>query len=269
MRKKTSLSQKVLWIVAVVIVCVFFAFPIIWMLLTALRPTSEVFYVHRGTSFTLNNFIRAWGNIELRRSFINSAIVATLSIAGSLMVAVPSGYLLGRFSGRYPKVWFGVLYVVRAIPWITWGLPLYLLINKMGLYDTYLGLLFPHFAVHITFFSLIMRGFFKNVSEDAEDAARIDGCSDWMIFLRIALPQVMTGIVAIAIVGWLWAWNEFLFALLLTSSKTPMLTATLVKYVHELGINWDVMSAAAILGIIPAIIVTIFAQKYIMRGLRV
>ena len=261
--------RKALWIFGIFCICFFFVFPVFWLILTSLRPESEVFYVHAGKSFTLQNFADAFRTPQFVRSMTNSAILATLATVCSLLITVQSGYMLGRFRGTFRNAWFGFIYIVRTIPYITWGMPLYFLTQKMRIYDTYFGLLFPHMAVHVAFFSLVMKGFFENITMAAEEAAKIDGCSNWGVYWKIAVPQVLPGIGAISTICWLWTWNELLFAMLLTSGRTPLLTLTIVQFVQEIGIRWNLMSASAVIALIPAIVVTIFGQKYVMRGLRI
>lgn len=250
-------------------ICLLVAFPILWIILTSLRPASEVFYVHRGTHFTLHNFLEALTKPEMKRAFFNSGLIATLATILSIQVTITSGYMLSRFRGRMANTWFGLIYLFRTIPYIAWVLPLYVVEQSLGILDSYLGLLLPHMSVHICFFSWLMKGFFDGIDPDMEYAAQIDGCSRWGAFFRIALPQAVPGIAALAILTWLWTWNEFLFALILTGSKTPMLTVTMAQFVHELGIEWNLMSATAVTALVPAIIVTLFAQEYVVKGLRV
>jgi multiple sugar transport system permease protein len=244
-------------------------FPVAWMVLTAFRPASGVFYVHRGTEFTLGNFAEALAKPEMKQSFVNSGIIATLATVFSLAVTITSGYMLSRFQGTASSLWFGLIYLFRSIPFITWVIPLYLLTQWLGILDTYLGLLLPHIAIHICFFSWIMKGFFDGISPETEYAAYIDGCSRWGAFIRIALPLATPGIVALFILSWLYTWNEFLFALILTGSRTPMLTVRMAQFVNETGIEWHLMSATAVMAIGPALIVTLFAQEYVVKGLRI
>jgi multiple sugar transport system permease protein len=245
-----------------------FLFPVFWLTLTALRPESEVFFVHRGTQITLANFFKAWQSPKIKESFLNSAVLAFLATIFSLQVTVMSGYMLSRFKGATNKAWFTAIYLFRTVPYITWVMPLYLLTQSLGLYDTYLGLLLPHVAVHICFFSWVMKGFFDGVEPELEQAAYLDGCSHWGAFLRIILPQALPGIMALGILCWLFTWNEFLFALILTGSQTPLLTVTMAQFVHELGVEWHLMSATAVMAMIPALLVTLFAQRYVVSGLR-
>ncbi len=261
--------KKVFFGLTLAAVCLLMAFPIFWITLTSLRPASEVFYVHRGTHFTLRNFAEAFAKPETKRAFFNSGIIATLATVLSIQVTVTSGYMLSRFRGKMANLWFGLIYLFRAIPYIAWVLPLYVVEQSLGLLDSYWGLLLPHMSVHICFFSWLMKGFFDGIDPDMEFAAQIDGCSRWGAFFKIALPQAIPGMAALAILTWLWTWNEFLFALILTGSKTPMLTVTMAQFVHELGIEWNLMSATAVMALLPAIIVTLFAQEYVVKGLRV
>jgi multiple sugar transport system permease protein len=114
-----------------------------------------------------------------------------------------------------------------------------------------------------------MKGFFDGISPESEYAAYIDGCSRWGAFFRIALPMATPGIVALFILSWLYTWNEFLFALILTGSRTTMLTVRMAQFVHETGIEWHLMSATAVMAIGPALIVTLFAQEYVVKGLKI
>jgi multiple sugar transport system permease protein len=250
-------------------VCLLFAFPVLWLVLTSLRPQSGVFYVHRGTEFVYTNFIEVLEAPRMAEAFINSALISTLATIFSLGVTVTSGYMLSRFTGPIAKTWFGTIYVFRCVPYISWVLPLYFVTQSWGIFDTYLGLLLPHIAVHICFFSWIMKGFFDGIDPSMEYAALIDGCTRWGAFFRVALPAAIPGMAALGILCWLYTWNEFLFALILTSHNVPILTVRMAQFVHELGIEWHLMSATAVMALVPALIVTIFGQKYVVEGLRI
>jgi multiple sugar transport system permease protein len=199
----------------------------------------------------------------------NSFAISTLATLLSLGVTVMSGYMLSRFKGPIPATWFGAIYVFRCVPYVSWVLPLYFVTRALGIFDTYWGLLLPHVAVHICFFSWIMKGFFDGIDPSMEHAAMIDGCSRWGAFWRVAMPAAVPGLTALAILCWLYTWNEFLFALILTAQNTPVLTVVMAQFVHELGMEWHLMSATAVLALGPALIVTVFGQKYVIRGLKV
>ncbi|HSA79864.1 MAG TPA: carbohydrate ABC transporter permease, partial [Geminicoccaceae bacterium] len=236
-------GKRALFVLALIAVLFLFAFPAFWLVLTSLRPGWAVFYVHRGTDFTLHNYVEVLAEEVVVRAFVNSFVIATLATVFSLAVTVTSGYMLSRFKGRVASAWFGTIYVFRTVPYISWVLPLYFVTQWLGVFDSYAGLLLPHIAVHICFFSWIMKGFFDSIDPSMEYAALIDGCTRWGAFLRVALPSAIPGIAALAILCWLYTWNEFLFALILTSHNTPMITVTMAQFVTELGTEWNLMSA--------------------------
>jgi multiple sugar transport system permease protein len=262
-------GKRALFLLSLSAVLFIFAFPVFWLALTSFKPGWEVFYVHRGTEFTFDNYLDVLKEDIVIRAFINSFVISTLATVLSLAVTVTSGYMLSRFKGPIPNTWFGTIYLFRCIPYISWVLPLYFVTQWLGIFDTYFGLLLPHIAVHICFFSWIMKGFFDGIDPSMEHAALIDGCTRWGAFRRVALPTAIPGIAALAILSWLWTWNEFLFALILTSYKTPMITVVMAQFVHELGTEWNLMSATAVMAMGPALIVVVFGQKYVIRGLRV
>jgi len=262
-------GRRMLFLLAMVAVCLLFAFPVLWLGLTSLRPGYAVFYVHRGTDFTLENFHEVLGQPVVLKAMWNSFVISTLATILSLGVTVTSGYMLSRFKGPIPKTWFSLIYVFRCVPYVSWVLPLYFVTRALGIFDTYWGLLLPHVAVHVCFFSWIMKGFFDGIDPSMEYAAMIDGCSRWGAFWRVAMPAAIPGLTALAILCWLYTWNEFLFALILTAHETPILTVVMAQFVHELGMEWHLMSATAVLSLGPALLVTVFGQKYVIRGLKV
>jgi multiple sugar transport system permease protein len=263
------MMRRALFALMLTAICLAFAFPLLWLILTSLRPESGVFYVHRGTEFTLLNFAEVLKNERIVDAFVNSGVIATLATVLSLVVTVSSGYMLSRFKGRLASTWFGAIYVFRCVPFISWVLPLYFVTQWMHVYDTYVGLVLPHVAVHICFFSWLMKGFFDGIDPSMEYAALIDGCTRWGAFIRVALPSAIPAISALAVLSWLYTWNEFLFALILTGERTPVVTVVMAQFVSEMGLQWNLMSATAVLALVPAFVLTLFGQKYVIRGLRI
>lgn len=123
-------SRKTLFALALAAICLAFAFPVLWLILTSLRPESGVYYVHRGTEFTLGNFREVLGQERIVEAFINSAVISTLATVFSLLVTVSSGYMLSRFTGPASRMWFGTIYVFRCVPYISWVLPLYFVVQS-------------------------------------------------------------------------------------------------------------------------------------------
>jgi multiple sugar transport system permease protein len=261
-------AWRIFLVLVVVAVLLIFIGPVAILMVTSIRPPSGIYYIWRGTEFTLQNYVDVLQQPQILHAMLNSFVMATLATVVSLGVTVGSGYMLSRFTGRIQKTWFATIYVFRTVPYISFVLPLYLVTTNLRIYDTYLGLLLPHIAVHVCFFSWLMKGFFDSINPSMEHAALIDGCTRWGAFRRVALPSAMPGIAALSILSWLWTWNEFLFALILTGQRTPMITSTMAQFVTETGTEWNLMSATAVLAMLPALLVTIFGQKYVIRGLR-
>ena len=262
-------ARRAFFALALLAICLLFALPVLWLILSSLRPESGVYYVHRGLEFTLGNFAEVLRNERIVQAFINSGLIATLATVLSIMVTVSSGYMLSRFRGPTASTWFGTIYVFRCVPYISWVLPLYFVTQSLGVYDSYVGLLLPHIAVHICFFSWLMKGFFDGIDPSMEYAALIDGCTRWGAFLRVALPSAVPAISALAVLCWLFTWNEFLFALILTGQRTPVITVVMAQFVSEMGLQWNLMSATAVMALVPAFVLTLFGQKYVIRGLKI
>src|ERR1700720_1876984 len=246
-----------------------FAFPVFWLILTSLRPGTGVYYVHRGTEFTIDNFHDVLTQEIVIRALFNSFMISTLATVLSLGVTVTSGYMLSRFKGPIPNTWFSLIYIFRCVPYVAWVLPLYFVTQQLHIFDSYWGLLLPHIAVHICFFSWIMKGFFDGIDPSMEYAAMIDGCTRWGAFIRVAVPSALPAISALAVLCWLFTWNEFLFALILTGNRVPMISVVMAQVVTEMGLRWNLMAATAVMALLPAFLIALFGQKYVIRGLRI
>ena len=247
-----------------------FLFPVVYLALTAFRPPADVFSVlQAGLRFSLRNFTGAlaWEGVHIPESFVNSALIATVSTLLSLVITLPSGFMLARYQTRLARTWFFVIYIVRTIPYITWLLPLFLLAQRLGLYGTYTGIIAAQAAFHVTFYSWIFKGFFEGVPRELEEAALVDGCSRWGAFIRVSVPLAIPGIVAAGILGWIWGWNELLITLFMPSDDIPMYSKTISTFITEMGVEWGRMAATGIMAIVPAVVVTAFCHRYIVAGL--
>jgi multiple sugar transport system permease protein len=259
-----------LLVALIYVITLAFLFPILYLALTAFRPPADVFSVLTvGLRFSLTNFRDAlgWKGVRIAEAFINSGIIATTSTLLSLIVTLPSGFMLARYRTRLAQTWFFTIYVIRTIPYISWLLPLFLLAQRFGFYDTYPGIIAAQAAFHVTFYSWIFKGFFEGTSRELEEAALVDGCSRWGSFVRISVPLAIPGIMAAGVLGWIWGWNELLLTLFLTSDHIPMYSKTISTFITEMGVEWGRMAATGVMAMVPAIAVTAFCHRYIVAGL--
>ena len=142
-------GRAALVLLAAIAIVLLFLGPILILVVTSLRPGWAVYYIYRGTAFTVQNYLDVFARPAVVRAFVNSFILATLATVFSLGITVTSGYMLSRFDGPIPRTWFGTIYLFRTVPYISWVLPLYLVDYYFGIYDTFAGILLPHVAVHI------------------------------------------------------------------------------------------------------------------------
>lgn len=271
MKTRRRRSWTEVFLVALIYaVTLMFLFPVLYLALTAFRPPADVFSVlGAGFRFSLANFRDAlgWQGVRITEAFVNSAIIATTSTVLSLVVTLPSGFMLARYRTRLARSWFFVIYVIRTIPYISWLLPLFLLSQRFGFHDTYTGIIAAQAAFHVTFYSWIFKGFFEGTSRELEEAALVDGCARWGAFLRISVPLAIPGIMAAGILGWIWGWNELLLVLFLTSDHIPMYSKTISTFITEMGVEWGRMAATGVMAMVPAVVVTAFCHRYIVAGL--
>ena len=247
-----------------------FLFPVLYLAVTAFRPPADVFSVlGAGFRFSVTNFREAlgWQGVRITEAFVNSGIIATTSTVLSLVVTLPSGFMLARYRTRLARSWFFTIYLIRTIPYISWLLPLFLLAQRFGFHDTYPGIIAAQAAFHVTFYSWIFKGFFEGTSRELEEAALVDGCARWGAFARVSVPLAIPGIMAAGILGWIWGWNELLLALFLTSDHIPMYSKTISTFITEMGVEWGRMAATSVMAMLPAVLVTFFCHRYIVAGL--
>jgi ABC-type glycerol-3-phosphate transport system permease component len=199
--------------------------------------------------------------------FINSITVSFGSVLLALLLGVPAAYAFARF--RFlgsAQIFYGLL-ALRMLPPIAVLVPMYVMMRSIGLLDTHLGL-----AVAYTTFSMplvvwIMRGFFEELPKELEESAEIDGCSRFGAFVRVVLPLAKPGLVAATIFSVVLAWNDFVFAAVLSGRNTQTLPVMMAGYTSDVGIAWGEMSAAAVLVILPVTLFSVLAQKHLVAGL--
>ena len=195
---------------------------------------------------------------------VNSAIVAFASTAISLILGVPASYSIARFHMR--KTSTSIL-VARLLPSISFLLPYYFLFSKLKMIDTYSVLILSHIVLSLPLIVWIMSSFIADIPKELDEAAIVDGCTRQRCFWNVILPVSLPGLVTCATLSFLGSWNNFQFALILSGEKTRTLPVSLQYFVSGADIRWGRMLAATIVVIVPAIILTMALQKYIIKGM--
>ncbi|MBX4875646.1 carbohydrate ABC transporter permease [Rhizobium bangladeshense] len=255
---------------AALVLVLSYALPYVYLLMTSIKPAADVQQIPPSffpvvTSF--QNFREVLQSSTLPRAFASSLTVAVLTTILSLAVAVPAAYVATHYRRRITTLFLLFALVTRMVPSVSLGVPLFQLLKSLGLLDTVPGLVLAHTSAAVPLALLLMAAFFEGVPKDVEEAARMDGCTRFQAFLKVILPIMTGGIAVTALFTFITSWNEFLYALLLTSEATKTAPIVIAEYNSVYGLAWGAMTAAAVLYSLPVIIVTLALQKQIVGGL--
>lgn len=270
---RLSLTQKIITVCLLAFALIVFMFPVAWMFLTSFKTESEYFAyppVFIPHDFSFRNYFNAMafppdgrGGLQgLRDSLIISLATALVS----LVIGALAAYSLARFRTGGENFSFWIL-STRMFPPVAVALPLFLIFKQFKLLDTHLALIIANTIFNLPFVIWLLKGFFEDLPPELEEAAFIDGCSHWGAFTRIALPLVAPGLVVTALFSFVFAWNEFMFALLLTRRRVRTLTIIVPSLVGGHEILWGEIAAIGTIAIIPGVILALLLQRYLIRGL--
>ena len=262
----------VAWAVGALAAIAFAVVPLLWMILTSVKTNREITQDTSliPQSLTTANYISLFSGREFGAYLTNSIIVTFVSVAVALILGTQAAYVLARFrlrGGMQRYIGFSLL-MVRLLPPIVIIIPIFLVAQGVGLLNTRLSLIVVYAAFNVTIVVWMMESFFREIPVDLEEAAMVDGDTRFTAFRRIVLPLAAPGLVATGIFAAITTYNEFLFALVLTSTPAaetmPIGAATLIG---RINVDWGAMSAAGVVGALPIVIFSIFVQKHLVRGL--
>lgn len=243
--------------------------PVLWAMLTSLKQPVDAFAIPPKLIFepTLMFHYEVWVERGFATFLANSLFVSIITVLISVPIGAMAGYALARTRNRFRhSVLFGLL-AVRMFPQILLAIPFFVMANTLGLIDTYFALIVAFVAVNQPFTIWLMRSFFVDVPIDLDQSARIDGCNEWQVFTKVLLPVAKPGLLVAAMFSFLLGFNEFLFALILSGSDTKTLPVAIAEYGGEDVAYWSLSAAAAIGIMLPPLLMTLFAQKHLVRGL--
>jgi multiple sugar transport system permease protein len=215
---------------------------------------------------TLDNYSRALVAGDFARYFVNSAFVALVSSLLSVGLGTLCAYSLVSLRVRFASLIAQLFLLGKLVPAITMLLPLFALLNMIGLLGTFVGPILAHTAINLPFVIWLIMGFIRDLPEDLGAAALVDGCTAMQAFWKIVVPLVLPGLAASMILSAQFSWNELVFALQLTNLDTYTLPVGISKFVGSISVDWGKSSAAATLTMVPMIVIGFFIQKYIAKG---
>jgi len=255
-------------ILALVLFLLWTIVPILLVVLTSLKNQKDIFTVPPTFVFrpTLDNYARALVAGDFAHYFLNSAFVAVVSSFLSVGLGTFCAYALVSLRVRFASLIAQLFLLGKLVPAITMLLPLFAILNMLGLLGTFVGPILAHTAINLPFVIWLIMGFIRDLPEDLEAAALVDGCTPMQAFWKIVVPLVLPGLAASMILSAQFSWNELLFALQLTNLDTYTLPVGISKFVGSISVDWGKSSAAATLTMVPMIIVGFFIQRYIAKG---
>ena len=254
-------------------------FPFLWILLTSLKSSADIISVPPKFVFTptFDNYAalvmgEQRGQYSSTRPdfplfFLNSMIISLGAVALSVLAGIPAAYALARFTFPFKDALGFVLMSFRFVPFIAFVIPLYLLYQRFGLYNTHTGLILAYQLITLPFTIWMLRSFFQEVPIEIQEAAKIDGCSWLGVLMRVILPLSLPGIAVTVILGFMFSWNAFNYPLMLAGRQTFPVTVGAIQFISYEQVLWGQMAAATIVAAVPQLLLSLMVQKYIVRGL--
>ncbi|NLX09658.1 MAG: carbohydrate ABC transporter permease [Chloroflexi bacterium] len=266
-------GQIVLWL-AVILVTLVALYPFLWAIVTSFKPQRDALQPTLIPWLQFDPIMDNW-NAELGRTgeeninaLKNSAVIAGGATLVALSLGTSAGYGLARFrfriGNRNLASWF---LSQRFLPPVATLIPFFLMLQRLDLFDTYLGMIIVNATFVMPFAVLITRDFFADFPKELEEAALVDGASHRQVFLRVALPIAGPALVAAGIICFTFAWNEFLFASVLTVRDAQPFTVKIISTGTVRGIHFGFVSTRLLMAVLPPLILSLFVQRYIVRGL--
>ncbi len=271
--RRISGVKKGISLALLIIVLILFLSPVVWMLLTSFKSEEEYFSyppVFIPRDFSLRNYINAMafppdgrGGLQGLR---DSLVISLATALAAVLLGSLAAYSLSRFKIGGENFSFWIL-STRMFPPVAVALPLFLIFKQIKLLDTHLALIIANTIFNLPFVIWLLKGFFDELPVEMEEAAWIEGCSHWGTFRRISLPLIAPGVVTTALFSFIFTWNEFMFALLLARRNVRTFTIIVPSLVGGHEILWGEIAAIGTISILPGILLSLFLQRYLIRGL--
>jgi multiple sugar transport system permease protein len=252
----------------VVVLVVLIMFPFAWLLTMSFKTDQDIFAFPPKLFFapTLDNYTALW-DTGFRTSFANSAIASTVSTLLAMLVGVPGAYALSRTTMRAEGALSLLILASRMAPPIAFTIPYFLVYRHIELLDTLTGLVIIYLTFNLSLVIWLMRSFFDATPRSLEEAAWIDGAGLWQGFYRIVLPLSGPGLAATAILCFLYSWNDFFFALILTRTEAMTAPVAVVNFMNYEGWEWGKIAAGGTMVMLPVLFFSILVRKFLVHGL--
>jgi len=255
--------------IIVLLIVSFFMLPVVWLITTSLAQRIAMFKLppQLFNQPTIKNFIYIFTQMPVLSWTLNSVIISLGTMILSLLIGVPAGYTFSRVNFTGKKVLLMVILLTRALPTIVIALPFRVIMQNFGILGTHLAVILIDTVYNAAFTFWLMSGIFESIPEELEEAAKIDGCSPAQAFLLVAVPLSKPGLVTSALFAFIFSWNDFLFALTLTSPNSATLPLGMLSTYGIMQQGWTFMAAMGVVAIIPVVLLSLLLQRYYVSGL--
>lgn len=264
-------TEDVLTYAALSVILLAFMLPIIWLILTSIRPLVEIASTRLiliPRRLVLSNYIAVFRDYEMATYLKNTLIVCGGVVLTNLIIGPLAAYAMSRYHFRGEKVMFFGLVFMRMIPLVAVILPLFIIFSTLRMLNSYSALITAHTAFKLPVTIWLLRAFIADLPRELDDSARVDGASPLGVIARIVIPLIKPGLAATAVLAFLATWNDLLVTLVLSNTiDTEMVALGLTKFVLEYGVAWGPLTAAGVLMFIPTVVFVFIAEKYLVRGL--
>ena len=269
-------KRRILWVgsfyLIAIVISLLWLFPLFIAGTTAFKSMNEIvqniYWWNLPDEFTFQYFAEAWNQGGMSRYFVNSFIITVPSVLGALFLSALGGFALAKYRFKYNKLILGIFIAGNMIPFQMMMFPVFEISNVLGLYDTYLAVILFHVSFQMGFCIFFLRNFIRTIPTDLLDAARVDGSSEFRIFLQIVLPLTKPALAALGILEFTWIWNDYLWGLvLLASDNLRPITVGLVSLQGEYLSKWNIISAGSLIAAVVPLLVFLVFQRYFIQGL--
>jgi multiple sugar transport system permease protein len=274
-RRRGRKGRAVVEVVLLAVLAVAMLFPVLWMLETSIKENRDVYAVPAkffGFKMTLSHYKDVFvapggGRSDLSVAFLNSVVVAGGSTALATLFGVPAAWAYSRFDLRAKKDQLFFILSTRFMPPVVVVIPVFLMYRELSLIDTKLGLVLIYAAFNVSFTIWMMKGFVDEVPSEYEDAAMLDGYTRFQAFSRFTLPLLVPGIAATAVFALIFSWNEFVFAIFLTSSQDVRTAPPAIAgLIGGTTVDWGLVAASAVAFAIPVLVFAYLVRKHLVAG---
>ncbi|MCW5709167.1 carbohydrate ABC transporter permease [Shinella sp.] len=265
---KSSASALAAYALAIA-AALFFAFPIFWMVTSSFKSEVDISAYPPVWSFTptLVNYAQLFTELNAWQALMNSALIVGLATCIAMAAGTMAAYALARFDVKGKEFLAFEILSIRMLPPIVSVIPMFIIARQLGIFDTPWLLIAAYALSGLPFVVWVMRVFIQDIPQSIEEAAMIDGCSRFETFWRVTLPLLLPGLAATMVIVFMFAWNEFLLASMLTSQEAKTLPVIAANAIKPKAIAWGLASAAGVMMSLPVVVLVLLMQRYLVRGL--